>query len=410
MRALCLIVLLLSVGCPLAGPRGHPAARAEAGHNQLTPEEIRGGWILLFDGERVPSGPFGWAPRGERVPSGPFRVEDGTLTASEGGRGVLSTTTEFADFTLKAQVWIDDQANSGIFLRCPTSGEIGEANAYEVNIYDPHSTWPTGSINRVARTRVPVKTVGKWSDFEIRAVGDHLRVAVDGQVTVDAHDDRYRRGTLGLQYNGKGTVRFRDLRLRPEAMKPIFNGKDLSGWKVIPGFPSVYSVTPEGWLNVTNGPGEIQTEATYGDFLFQIEILSNGPHLNSGVFFREIPGERIAGYEAQIRNQWQGDDRTKPVDYGTGAIYRRQAARKVVSNDNEWFTMTIAAHGSHFATWVNAYQVTDFTDTRPEAENPRQGLRLKPGTLGLQGHDRTTNFSFRSLRIAELPAAAGKAP
>ena len=104
----------------------------------------------------------------------------------------------------------------------------------------------------------------------------------------------------------------------------------------------------------------------------------------------------------QIRNQWQGDDRTKPVDFGTGAIYRRQPARKVVSSDHEWFTMTLIAHGNHFATWVNGYQATDWNDPRPEKNNAREGCKLGPGPLSIQGHDPTTDLSFRNLRVAEL--------
>jgi hypothetical protein len=76
-----------------------------------------------------------------------------------------------------------------------------------------------------------------------------------------------------------------------------------------------------------------------------------------------------------------------------------------VSSDREWFTMTIAAHGPHLATWVNGVQVTDFTDARPPHENARQGYRSKAGVLSLQGHDPTTDLSFRNLRIAELPPA-----
>ena len=165
---------------------------------------------------------------------------------------------------------------------------------------------------------------------------------------------------------------------------------------------SRFTVTPEGWLNVKDGPGDLQTEGQWADFVFQGECISNGPHLNSGVFFRCLPGEYQQGYEMQIRNQWQGDDRTKPVDFGTGAIYRRQPARKVVSSDHEWFAMTLIAHGNHFATWVNGYQVTDWTDTRSEKANAREGCKLGPGPLSLQGHDPTTDLSFRNIRIQSL--------
>ena len=208
--------------------------------------------------------------------------------------------------------------------------------------------------------------------------------------------------------------------------------------------------------DLKNGNGDIQTEGQWDDFVLQIEVLSNGPHLNSGVFFRCIPGLFWSGYEAQIRNEWisdvtlkdgtkltgsltvKGDDaslqvytvqgkraqqprskevkkfnkadivevidhRDIPIDFGTGAIYNQQPARKVVSNDHEWYTMTIVANGNHLAVWVNGYQTADFTDKRPPNENARKGAKVDKGPLSLQGHDPTTDLCFRNIRIAELP-------
>jgi len=59
--------------------------------------------------------------------------------------------------------------------------------------------------------------------------------------------------------------------------------------------------------------------------------------------------------------------------------------------------------GRHMAAWVNGVQVSDWVDTRPPDDNPRKGLRLEAGTIQLQGHDPTTDLSFRSLRIREIP-------
>jgi Domain of Unknown Function (DUF1080) len=209
-------------------------------------------------------------------------------------------------------------------------------------------------------------------------------------------------------------------------LKNVFNGKDLTGWREFPGKKSKYNVNEHGELHVKNGPGDLQTEGHWGDFVLQVECLSNGKHLNSGVFFRCRPGEYQNGYEAQIRNQFTPQPtqtytideydpqthkkigshkvRSTAVDYGTGAIYRRQPARKEVSRDHEWFTLTVVAQGNHFATWVNGYQEADWTDNRPPSDNARTGFRRAAGPLSLQGHDATTDLSFRSIRIAELPA------
>jgi hypothetical protein len=363
----------------------------------LTPEEIQEGWIELFDGATL----FGWKSREQAT----WEVVDGTIITHKGsGPGKLSTTTEFADFELHLEFWVDAEANSGVFLRCVTQGEITAGNSMEVNIRDNHPRWPTGSINEVAQYRGPTGTVGRWNTYDITALGERIVVRLNGQTTVDAQDPRFRRGNIALQrFLPEGEIRFRNIKLKPMGAKSIFNGQDLSGWRLLPDHASVFSVKPEGWLNVRNGSGDLQTMDRFRDFIFQLDIISNGKHLNSGVFFRASPGEFWSGYESQIRNQWEGEDRSKPVDFGTGGIYNRQPARRVVSSDGAWFTKTIAAHGRHLAVWVNGYQVSDFRDERPPQPNARRGYRAEAGVLSLQGHDPTTDLSFRNLRIVEFP-------
>ena len=39
----------------------------------------------------------------------------------------------------------------------------------------------------------------------------------------------------------------------------------------------------------------------------------------------------------------------------------------------KWFTKTIVADGPHMAVWVNGYQVSDWTDKRPEKESGARG-------------------------------------
>jgi hypothetical protein len=109
------------------------------------------------------------------------------------------------------------------------------------------------------------------------------------------------------------------------------------------------------------------------------------------------------GYECQIQNGCEDGDRSKPQDCGTGGIFRRQNARRIVADDFEWFHMTLHADDRHMAAWVNGYQVSNWSDNRAPDENPRRGLRLEPGTIIIQGHDPTTDLSFRNLRIAEIP-------
>jgi hypothetical protein len=227
---------------------------------------------------------------------------------------------------------------------------------------------------------------------------------LNGKLVLDYTDPSpLRRGHIGLQLN-QGKVEFRNIKLKPLGGTSVFNGQNLSGWKEYPEMASKFTVTPEGWINVKNGRGQLETERQYGDFALQLECISHAKNLNSGVFFRCLPGETMNGYECQIHNGYREGDRRRPVDCGTGGIFRRQDARLVAADDLEWFHLTLVADGNHMAAWVNGFQVSDWTDERSAHANPRNGRRDEPGTIMLQGHDPTTNLTFRNLRIAEFPA------
>jgi len=185
----------------------------------------------------------------------------------------------------------------------------------------------------------------------------------------------------------------------------------LTGWERV-NSPDLSRGTPEwsarnGIIHVERGPGQIETEQTFQDFVFQLDIRTNprdsNHHPNSGVFFRGDKGGYWTGYESQIRNEYKDEDRTKPVDFGTGGVYHYQPTRRVIPSDGEFFSKTIAAYGRHIAVWVNGIQVSDYADARPEGADARKEARLTAGTLSLQAHDPTTNLDFRNLKIASLP-------
>jgi len=369
------------------------AAAAEP--NTLTEEELAEGWILLFDGETL----FGWKAANDAD----WKVVDGAITATKGKPGLLHTTSQFGNYVLKVDFRSVEAGNSGVFLRTSPRPKDVDGRCYEINIADTgHNDWPTGSIVHRKLCKTPHDSTD-WQSFELTADGAKFSVKIDGKPALEYTDpEPLGRGFIGLQFRA-GKIQFRNVKLKPLGAQSIFNGNDLSGWKTYPEMKSVFSVTPQGEINVKNGRGMIESEGRYADFTLQLEVLVNGRALNSGIFFRCIPGETMNGYEAQIQNGYRDGDRSRPQDCGTGGIFRRQNARKIVADDFKWFQMTIHADDRHMAAWVNGYQVSDWTDRRDPHPNPRRGLRLEPGTFQIQGHDPTTDLSFRNLRIAELP-------
>ena len=108
------------------------------------------------------------------------------------------------------------EANSGVFLRCSDTSAVAPATAYEVNIYDKRSdpTYRTGAIVNVAAPMEHIDAAGQWNNYEITAEGPHLVVKLNGSVTVDTEDSKFRSGPVALQY-GAGIVRFRNVQISP---------------------------------------------------------------------------------------------------------------------------------------------------------------------------------------------------
>ena len=361
----------------------------------LTETDVANGWIALFDGETL----FGW--KDTKKGGASWRVVDNTLEAKSGKASILRTKTEFDDYELKVDFLTTEKTNSGVFLRMRHKpGDVAK-DCYELNIAGPSNGFPTGSF--VKRNKVEVKHKNdQWRTLHLTVLGDQVTVNLDGE-TVNEYVDTtgVKRGYIGLQFN-KGPIKFRNILLRPLRVDSIFNGKDLSQWDDSQAKDSKFSVNDEGELKVIGGRGQLESKIQLADFVFSMQCRTNAVGLNSGIFFRSIPGEFTNGYESQIQNQGKDGDRSNPVDCGTGGIFRRTSARRINANDQQWFSKTIIATGPHISVWVNGLQVTDWKDERNPHANPRKGLRKEKGTFILQGHDPTTDILFRSIKAREL--------
>ncbi|MCA8998336.1 MAG: DUF1080 domain-containing protein [Planctomycetaceae bacterium] len=366
----------------------------------VTEEEQAQGWIALYDGHSL----FGWT---SNEPEVNWEVADGAITADSGPIGLLLTTVPFADFELVCEYRMEAGGNSGIFVRTLTKPEDVTKDCYEVNIADDHPDgFLTGSIVGHAKPEKGILGSGDWATLRIVAIGNAIAVHHNDQEVLNYTDENSVRlaGQIGLQKN-KGKIEFRKVALKPLRMQSLFNGTDLSGWREVPGSQSEFTVE-EGVIRVKSGQGFWETDEKFQDFVFQGQAKTHAPDLNSGFFFRAMPGTEEApsnGYEVQIHNGFKNGDRSQPVNAGTGAIFRRVEARRVIPDDKKWFTTTLVAAGDHIAVWVDGYQVVDWVDDRKADENPRKGLRTEGGHISLQGHDPTTDLSFRNLFIAKLP-------
>lgn len=358
LRSMAVVIFLGCGSLPAADPKP----------NALTEKEIADGWILLFDGEST----FGWTGKAE---------------AKDGALALVNMDSAHFVVPLPAGEVLCELEN------CRVGAKIGGLNSL-LDVRGTDGQFQTVSVKR-SRT-------GDRLDADLVNKSDPKATPTRGSMQAPGLSISWTLTLEGLM-NGGG--RARSIKFRPAKTESLFNGKDLAGWKVFQDekrSKSTWEVTAAGELALKNGPGDLQTEKQFDDFLLQLDCKTNGAALNSGVFFRCIADQYQNGYEMQIQNAYKDGDRTKPADFGTGAIYRRIPARKVVSNDKEWFSMTLLAHGPNIATWVNGYPVVSWKDERAPNDNPRQGLRTAKGHLSIQGHDPTTDLLFRNIRILEV--------
>ncbi len=170
------------------------------------PAIAQDGWTTLFNGSTLD----GWNPIGNAN----WELADGAVQADTGS-GFLVTPESYGDFEMVLQYWVDEPANSGIFIRCADPESVTDRNSYEVNIYDTRAdqTYRTGGIVHIAAPEATINSPGRWNTYEIRAEGARLQVWLNGEQTVDVEDTQFPTGPIALQY-GAGVVKFRNVMIR----------------------------------------------------------------------------------------------------------------------------------------------------------------------------------------------------
>ena len=180
---------------------------------------------------------------------------------------------------------------------------------------------------------------------------------------------------------------------------PLFNGKDLSGWKTKGNW--VYDT--DGTVTLKPRPGEtgwkrfdayVFTDRKYRDFVLDLEFKIE-PTGNSGVFFCVAdPLDPVTkGIELQILDTY---GLAKPGNHDCGGIIRAMApSRNMVKAPGEWNRYTLTLKARHLTVDFNGERTIVLElDASPMKDRPADGH------IGFQ--DEAKRVWYRNVRIKEL--------
>lgn len=174
----------------------------------------------------------------------------------------------------------------------------------------------------------------------------------------------------------------------PKWGKPIqlFNGKDLTGWKMSKPGPPVWTVRDGTLIKPGNGP-ELITDAKFQDFKLHIEF-NCGKDANSGVYLR-------GRYELQIETESEAE----PPSHHTGGVYGFLApSPELPRAPDTWQTYDITLIGRKVTVVQNGQTVINNQEIPGITGGAVNSHEATPGPIYLQGSEKG-EVAFRNIVI-----------
>ena len=388
-------------------------------------------WLPLFNGKDL---------RGWRVLNGnaQFKVEAGDIvgiSTVNTPNTFLATEKNYGDFILEYEAQMDKALNSGVQIRSLSLPEYqnGRVHGYQIELDASPRAWSGGIYDEARRgwlynleCNPEAKSAYKpiaWNKFRVEAIGNNIRVWLNGVATADIIDDTTPSGFIALQVHDIGNdaakagraVRFRKLRIKTknlaeaksataqsitqisyltnqltereksEGWRLLWDGKTTQSWRgaKLDYFPPKGWKIEDGVLSVLKGTGgesaqggDIVTTEKYKNFELEVDFkFTKGA--NSGIKYfvdtdlNKSEGSAI-GCEYQILDDANHPDaklgangnRTLASLYdlipADAKFYAPNESTSKRVNDYGWNRAKIIVSGNHVQHFLNGIKVVDY--------------------------------------------------
>ncbi len=361
-----------------------------------------------------------------------WSARDGILVND--GKGLYLTSEQsFGNFELLVDYKTVALADSGIYLRgCPQVQIWDSTEKAKFKIGADKGSGALWNNSPGAPGKNPLvkadKPFGEWNKLRIIMIGSRVWVWLNDQQTVDGavmenHFDRKLpvppRGPIQLQTHG-GEISWRNVLIReigspeatrllrgsdPEGFKPIFNGKDLTGWA---GATDACRVTDSAIEWLRGKDGTLHTQEEYADFIVRFEF-KLPPGGNNGLAIR-YPGKGNPAYEGMTECQVLDEQYEKFTGNKLdprqvhGSVYGMVAALTGYQYPTgEWNYEEVTVKGSTIKVDLNGTRILDADVSKVTefmANKSHPGKDRKTGYFGFAGHD--DPVMFRNVSIKPL--------
>ena len=176
-------------------------------------------------------------------------------------------------------------------------------------------------------------------------------------------------------------------------LKPIFNGKDLSGWEVPDGNDEAgWYKAVEGVLKIQSGSKKkgsiLWSKKKYRNFVVEFEFRMGEGRVDSGMHLRTKDQIQIG-----ISGSLNRDMTCSPYIPGKGYPVEAKNIKKLL-RPKDWNTMRIQAIGKEYTVWLQGEKVMTY----------KSDSAIDEGPIGSQLHGgRVMGIDYRKLKLAELP-------
>ncbi len=373
-------------------------------------------WIQLFNGKDFTGLTI------EEKPAN-FSVKDSSIvlhmTDKSTRQAFIRTNKQYKDFILQFDCKRDSNFDSGILLRgilMPKDAPIA-MNGYMIKI-DPSQTrlW-TGGIfmdfgnksewlyslenDKLAQQ---AEKVNEWNHYRVEAIGNRIKVWINGIPTANLMDNRYTNGYIAFKihrlkeitpkWNEKMEARFKNIKIisvKPERFTQamhipvrqtnakwtqLFNGKDLTGFKQVGADGKI--TVEDGNIVLYKTPNTLEhtflrTNEKYKDFILELDA-KRDPSFQYGILFRAINAPdtahvRLYGYQVKIdhtKRQWTGgifDDFGNTWNWMSD-LTDNPVAQKAEKPVGEWNHWRFEVIGDNISVWLNGIQTANLKNDK----------------------------------------------